>query len=238
MRRALLLAALLALIPLGRAQVSGVGITAVTVTWSAPTAYATRDGAATSVTLGTAPTGTLTDGTYHMFIPPDANGTAFGMEVTATVVGGLVTDLEVMNSGSGFVVGSTERLPVISAGTGATTDGTLVVSAVTDEPGPALPSTDIDHYTVWWAPADGPGYCDGANCVRGPYGVAEVGAGATSYTIAAACGNLNIEVRVSTTASAYAPFAMSDPATFTESTGLTCPVLGAPGAPKLSWPKL
>lgn len=237
MKRGLLLAAVLALAPLGRAQTAPpVGITPVTVTWSAPSSYAPMVGVATAAAVATTPPGTLTDGTYPVGVNVDLNGQAFGLEASVTVTGGAITAVAVTAGGQGYASGDTETFEAAEL-PGATANGTLRIVSVTNPPAVPLPASDVDHYTVWWAPADGPGHCTSANCVRGPYGIAEVAAGVTSYTIAAACGNLAIEVRASTNATAHAPFAMSNPQTFTESTGVTCPVLGAPGAPKLSWPK-
>lgn len=235
--RALALGVLLALALPGQAQTPAlVGITAVTVSWSAPTSYEPIPGVVTAAALGTAPAGTLTDGTYALYLAPDPSGQAYGLNVNVTVSGGIVTEVDVLDGGMGYAPGDTEVLPFGQI-TGATANGTLQVTAVTTQAAVPLPATDIDHYTVWWAPADGPGYCYAANCVRGPYGIAFAAAGVTSYTIPAACGDLAIQVGVSTNATAYAPFAMSISPVITESTGVTCPVLGAPGTPKLSWPK-
>lgn len=209
-------------------------IVPVTVTWTAPTDYEAVTGIAAAVALETAPAGKLTDGVYSIYSPPD--GQAFGLELSVTVSNGLVTSVAVLNGGNGYAVGDVESIYYAPIA-GATANGTVQITTITNDAAVQLPASDIDHYTIWWSPAGGT-LCQASNCIRGPYGVAFAPAGTLTYTIAGACGNLDIEVAVATNAGAYAPFAQSNPVTITENTGVTCPVLKPPATVKLAWPKL
>jgi hypothetical protein len=218
------------------AQTPAIGITQVTVTWSAPTAYEPEIGAVTDLTVTTAPAGTLTDGTYPLYLSQGSDEGACCLEASLTVTGGTLTAAAVVYGGYGYSPGDTLTVPA-SFLPGATSGATLMVTGTATLPAIALQASDIDHYTIWWGPSDGPGHCQAANCIRGPYGAVEVPAGTTTYTIAAACGDLEVELAVATGSAAQLPYSVSDHATVMIATGLTCPLPGSPGAPKLSWPK-
>jgi hypothetical protein len=191
----------------------------------------------TAVALKTAPTGTVTDGSYPLFLTQGSNTQAVGLEVTFTVTNGQIS-VAVLNGGAHYQV---EDTLTVFAGwlPGATGNATAQVTAISNPAAVALPATDIDHYTVLWAPSgtDISSPCTPMACLHGPWNEVAVPATVLTYTIPAACGVLEIDVETATTLTALMPAEVSSWATVIKDTGLACPLDGVPGTSKLSWVK-
>lgn len=69
--------------------------------------------------------------------------------------------------------------------------------------GSPLPASDIDHYTLTWAPVSGQ---------TGPAGSLNIPAGTLSAPVTVACGSTSFNVSVTTTATAKYPNVTSAPA--------------------------
>lgn len=89
----------------------------------------------------------------------------------------------------------------IAAGTTATASW-KAPTVYTD--GSSLPASDIDHYTLTWAPAAG-------SSGSGPSGSQNVPAGTLTATVNVPCGSTSFTVAVTTTAAARFPSASSGP---------------------------
>ena len=80
--------------------------------------------------------------------------------------------------------------------------------------GTALPLSDLDHYTLSWAPATGQ---------AGPSGSLTVAGNLSSVTVPVACGSTSFSLTVTTGAAAKYPNATSAPAgPVPYVTGVTC----------------
>lgn len=103
------------------------------------------------------------------------------------------------------------ELPAHAAGTTANVSWTAPTQYTDNS---ALPATDIDHYTITWAPATGQ---------SGPSGSLNVAGNLTSTTVPVACGNTSFTVSVTTSATAKYPNATSAPSNLVPyATGVTC----------------
>lgn len=89
----------------------------------------------------------------------------------------------------------------VSIAAGATATASWV-APTTYSDGSSLPISDIDHYTLTWAPASGQ---------SGPSGSMNVAAGTISQTVNALCGSTTFTISVTTTATARYPNATSTP---------------------------
>ncbi|HZT04330.1 MAG TPA: hypothetical protein VFA39_18935 [Steroidobacteraceae bacterium] len=108
--------------------------------------------------------------------------------------------------------------PAIAAGTSAKLSWTAPV-AYTD--GAALAASDLDHYTITWAPAAGQ---------AGPSGSVTVAGNLLATTVPVPCGSTSFSITLTTTAAAHYPNATSGPAgPVPYVTGVTCSP-NAPGA--------
>lgn len=87
-----------------------------------------------------------------------------------------------------------------AAGTTANLSWTAPTAYVDSTP---LPSSDIDHYTITWAPATGQ---------VGPSGSETVPGSAVTSTAPVPCGSTSFSITVTTTATAHYPNATSAPA--------------------------
>jgi hypothetical protein len=108
--------------------------------------------------------------------------------------------------------------PALAAGTTAKLTWTAP-TAYSD--GTTLAATELDHYTITWAPAAGQ---------AGPSGSVTIAGNLEAATVPVACGSVSFSITVTTTSSAHYPDATSAPAgPVPYVTGVTCSP-NAPGA--------